>query len=88
MQLALHAAEVGFRPDAARFVVLFTDAPFHVAGDGAAGGITTANNGDAFFGDGSIEDYPFIAQVRAALEAANIIPILPSRRAMRRPIKA
>ena len=34
MQLALHAADVGFRPDAARFVVLFTDAPFHMAGGG------------------------------------------------------
>ena len=33
MQLALHAAEVGFRPDSARFVALFTDAPYHVAGD-------------------------------------------------------
>ena len=36
MQLALHAADVGYRADSARFVVLFTDAPFHVAGDGAA----------------------------------------------------
>ena len=76
MQLALHAAEVGYRPDSARFVVLFTDAPFHVAGDGAAGGITTANNGDGLTpGNGAFEDYPLIAQVQAALIAANIIPI-------------
>lgn len=76
MQLALHAQDVGFRTDAGRFVVLFTDAPFHQAGDGAAGGITTANNGDAFTpGDGALEDYPVIQQVKAALEAANIIPI-------------
>lgn len=76
MQLALHIAEAGFRPDAARFVVLFTDAPYHVAGDGAAGGITTANNGDNLFpGNGAMEDYPTIAQLQAALVQANIIPI-------------
>ena len=76
MQLALHAKEVGFRTDAGRFVVLFTDAPFHKAGDGASAGITTSNNGDAFTpGDGALEDYPVIQQVKAALEAANIIPI-------------
>lgn len=76
MQLALHAAEVGFRPDSARFVVLFTDAPYHVAGDGVLGGITTPNNGDAFFpGGGALEDYPTIAQLMSALTVANIIPI-------------
>ena len=76
MQLALHAADVGFRADSARFVVLFTDAPFHMAGDGAAAGITTANNGDGVLDGGGLgEDYPMIAQLKAALEAANIIPI-------------
>ncbi|HEX2592697.1 MAG TPA: bluetail domain-containing putative surface protein [Rhizomicrobium sp.] len=78
MQLALRSDSIGFRTDSARFVVLFTDAPFHVAGDGAAAGITTANNGDAIMDgspEGTGEDYPEIAQVRAALEAANIIPI-------------
>lgn len=76
MQLALHAADVGFRADSARFVVLFTDAPFHVAGDGALGGILTPNNGDGLTpGNGAFEDYPLIAQVQSALVAANIIPI-------------
>ena len=76
MQVALHATETGFRPDSAHFVVLFTDAPFHRAGDGAAGGITTPNNGDALTpGNGAQEDYPLVGQVRTALEAANIIPI-------------
>ena len=76
MQLALHATETGFRADSARFVVLFTDAPFHVAGDGAAAGITTANNGDAIMDGGGIgEDYPMIAQLASALQAAGIIPI-------------
>jgi Ca2+-binding RTX toxin-like protein len=76
MQLALHAAEVGFRSESARFVILFTDAPFHVAGDGAAGGILTPNDGDDVMeGGGAGEDYPAIAQLRDALLAANIIPI-------------
>lgn len=76
MQVALHTVETGFRPDAARFVVLFTDAPYHKAGDGVAGGITTPNNGDNQTpGNGALEDYPLVQQVRAAIEAANIIPI-------------
>ena len=76
MHLALTSAEVGYRAEAARFVVLFTDAPFHVAGDGASGGIVTPNDGDAVINGGGLgEDYPMVAQVRAALEAAGIIPI-------------
>lgn len=78
MQLCLRPVEVGFRPDSARFVVLFTDAPFHVAGDGAAAGILTPNNGDAIIDGtpaGTGEDYPMITQVKAAVEAANVIPI-------------
>lgn len=76
MQLALHAVDTGYRADSARFVVLFTDAPYHQAGDGAAGGITTPNNGDNQTpGFGALEGYPLIQQVRSAIEAANIIPI-------------
>ncbi len=77
MQLALRAqTEVGFQSNAAKFVVLFTDANFHIAGDGASAGITTPNNGDAILDGGGLgEDYPIIAQVKVALEAANIIPI-------------
>ncbi len=78
MQLALHSGDVGYRANAARFVVLFTDAPFHMAGDGAAAGIATPNNGDGIMDGtppGTGEDYPLITQVKLALEAANIIPI-------------
>jgi Ca2+-binding RTX toxin-like protein len=74
MHLALNTAEVGFRPDAARFVVLFTDAPYHVGGEGVAAGVSTsANNGDAVID--LLEDYPLVAQLKTALEAANIIPV-------------
>jgi Ca2+-binding RTX toxin-like protein len=74
MHLALNTAEVGFRPDAARFVVLFTDAPYHVVGEGIAAGVSTsANNGDAVID--LLEDYPLVTQLKTALEAANIIPV-------------
>ncbi|PWS38984.1 hypothetical protein DFH01_06995 [Falsiroseomonas bella] len=78
MQLALHVTDVGFRTNSARFVVLFTDASYHAAGDGLAAGIPLPNNGDGVLDGtppGTGEDYPAIAQVKAALEAANIIPI-------------
>jgi Ca2+-binding RTX toxin-like protein len=49
-----------------------------VAGQGLAAGIPLPNNGDGIL-DGSPagtgEDYPAIAQLKAAIEAANIIPI-------------
>jgi Ca2+-binding RTX toxin-like protein len=75
MQLALHSADVGFRPDSAHFVVLFTDAPFHNAGDGAAIGLIPNNGNNIMEGGGIIEDYPMVSQLQSALAAANIIPI-------------
>lgn len=78
LQVAVRETEVGFRPDSQRVVLLTTDAPFHVAGDGAAAGIDTPNNGDAVLdGDppGTGEDFPSIPQLRDALLDANIIPI-------------
>ena len=77
MQVGLRAGgEVGFQTNAARFAVVFTDASFHTAADGQAAGLATANNGDAILdGNGIGENYPVVGQVRAALEAANVIPI-------------
>ena len=73
LQVAVRAdtAEIGFRDGAARFVVLSTDAPFHVAGD--VEGAETPNNGDGV--TDLTEDYPSIAQVAAALADAGIVPI-------------
>lgn len=73
LQVALRAdtPEIGFRDGAQRFVVLSTDAEFHVAGDFLDA--ETPNNGDAVV-DPS-EDYPSIAQVAAALADAGIVPI-------------
>ncbi len=78
MQVALRETEVGYRPNSRRVVLLTTDAPYHVAGDGISASITTPNNGDDIL-DGSPagtgEDYPDIDQVRSALISANIVPI-------------
>lgn len=75
LQVALRTDELGFRADSNRYVLLSTDAEFHVAGDGALGlpPITNPNNGDAVID--ADEDYPDIAQVKTALEDNNIIPI-------------
>lgn len=77
MQVAKRAdGEVGFRPDSMRVVVLFTDADYHVAGDGKAAGINRKNDGDADIeGNGILEDYPSIAMTRKALIDAGIFPI-------------
>jgi len=67
--------EIGFRPGSMRFVVLATDAPYHLAGDFASAG---PNNGDTILDGsppGSGEDYPSVAQVKDALLKANIYPI-------------
>lgn len=67
--------EIGFRPGSLRFVVLATDAPYHMAGDDATAG---ANNGDIVLDGkpaGTGEDYPSVAMVKAALLQANIYPI-------------
>jgi VCBS repeat-containing protein len=74
MQLGLRSSgEVHYQSNAAHFAVLFTDAPFHTAADGLAAGLTLANNGDAILDPN--ENYPELAQLAAALQAANIIPI-------------
>jgi len=75
LQVALRAGELGYRDGSQRFVILSTDAPFHVAGDGLLGipPIVIPNNGDAVIDPN--EDYPSVDQVADALEAANITPI-------------
>lgn len=68
--------EVGFREESMRVVVLFTDAEYHLAGDGVAAGITKGNDGDGVIeGTGTSEDYPSIAQLKSALLKAGIFPI-------------
>ncbi|MFN9622281.1 MAG: choice-of-anchor L domain-containing protein, partial [Cyanobacteriota bacterium] len=78
LQVASRPSEIGFRAGTKRVVVLFTDASYHVAGDGAAVGITTPNNLDAILDGtpaGTGEDYPGVAQLGQKLIDANILPI-------------
>jgi len=73
--LAKNSAAMGFRPTASHVVVLFTDANYHVAGDAS---MLPPNNGDAVADGtpaGTGEDYPSVAQLKSALEAANIVPV-------------
>ncbi len=78
LQVALRDGELGLRPTARTVAVLFTDAGYHMAGDGAAAGITAPNNLDAVL-DGTPastgEDYPELAGLRSALLAANVLPV-------------
>jgi hypothetical protein len=75
-QLALRRDEFGFRDDAEGFIVLSTDAPFHVAGDFLGGG---PNDNDTDLADGfgpnGEEDYPSLDQVAEALGSAALTPI-------------
>src|SRR5690606_34330681 len=67
--------ELGFREDAIRVVVVAPEDNYQKAGDHSSAG---PNNGDTVLdGDpaGTGEDYPDVAQVKAALELANIYPI-------------
>mgnify|MGYP001805925513 CR=1 FL=1 len=78
MQVALHSNEIGFRSGAVKTVVLMTDADYHRAGDGIQASITTPNNGDGVLDGtpaGTGEDYPAVAMVAEALQAAGILPI-------------
>ena len=78
LQVALRPAEIGFSLGSKRVVILFTDAAAHLAGDGAAAGITLPNNLDAILDGtppGTGEDYPGIAALRQKLIDANLLPI-------------
>lgn len=66
--------EIGFRPGAVRVVVIATDANYHQEGDNPV----APNNGDTVLDGtppGTGEDYPSVAQVKAALIDANIFPV-------------
>ncbi len=76
MQLALRASsELGFRADSRGVAVVTLDTLPHLAGDLPS---RPANDGDVrLAGDpaGAGEDYPSLAQVRAALVEARLVPL-------------
>jgi hypothetical protein len=74
MHVATHAAALGYRSGAKKYVVMMTDAPFHQAGECVSEGKCSEPND----GDGTIElteDYPQLLQIAAALIAADIVPV-------------
>ncbi|NEQ09974.1 MAG: hypothetical protein F6K37_29775 [Moorea sp. SIO4E2] len=79
LQVAVRAqSELGARQSARSAVIVSTDARYHKAGDGITAKlpISTPNNGDAILdGGGTGEDYPSVAQVKAAINNANLLPI-------------
>lgn len=83
LQTALRTAELGYRDGATRVVMLSTDSTYHVAGDFAS---APANNLDTILDGtpaGTGEDYPSVADLRAALLAANIFPVFSVTAAVR-----
>lgn len=71
MQVALRTdSELNFRSGTRRVAIVSTDAPYKQAGDYSAG---KPNNGDTVVE--SNEDYPSVAQVKKAINEANIVPI-------------
>lgn len=73
LKIANRSSEIGWRSESKRIVVINTDAEPHVAGDWPG---VPANNGDGIVETiPPGEDYPSIAQVKAALDSAGIIPI-------------
>jgi len=71
LEAATRAGQIGFADDAARFIVLVTDADYHEPGDYDAPPEDGRPDGDP-----TNEDYPSVAQVRRALEAADIVPLI------------
>jgi Ca2+-binding RTX toxin-like protein len=69
LQVAVREAEVGFRADAEKFVVMTTDSPFHIEGDYPDFG---PNDLDAVIGS---EDYPTVEDVGNLLKSAGITPV-------------
>jgi len=77
LQSALRTSEVGWRTDAFKTVVLSTDALYHEAGHNSAAGPNDLDTVVTSYSGGLIEDedYPSVANIKAALEAAGIVPI-------------
>ncbi|MCZ4279569.1 DUF5801 domain-containing protein [Kiloniella laminariae] len=72
LNLAQNAGDLGFRSGASKYVVLTTDNSFHKAGDASGLG---ANDGDGDLTADLDEDYPSLAQLKAALADSGIVPI-------------
>ncbi|XP_035671816.1 uncharacterized protein LOC118412872 isoform X1 [Branchiostoma floridae] len=70
MQATVCKEQIGWRHDAARLILVLTDAPFHWAGDGRLGGIVEPNDGLCHLdengedAESTKQDYPTVALLK------------------------
>lgn len=78
MQVVSCEDKVGWRKEALKVVVVFTDAGFHVAGDGKLAGIALPNDRQCHldstgkYTHSKLQDYPSIGELQHALETGNV----------------
>ncbi|KAG0714156.1 Integrin beta-1-B [Chionoecetes opilio] len=78
MQVASCPHKVNWRSKGLRVVVVFTDAGFHVAGDGRLAGITTPNDkqchldAEGEYTHSKLHDYPSVSELTSVLEDSNL----------------
>ncbi|ODN00557.1 Integrin beta-PS [Orchesella cincta] len=72
MQAITCVKEIGWRNDSRKLIVVATDGPFHIAGDGKIGGIVRPNDMRCHMENGeythsTILDYPSIGEINAVI---------------------
>lgn len=81
MQVASCGSEVGWRPDALKVAVVFTDAAFHSAGHGRLAGIVQPNdrtchlNGKGEYTHSLLQDYPSVGELSKVLKDNNLTTV-------------
>ncbi|KAI8490708.1 neuregulin binding [Branchiostoma belcheri] len=81
MQATVCQEQIGWREDAARVILVLTDAPFHWAGDGRLGGIVQPNDGLCHMdqngedAESTKQDYPTVALLKDRMLAHRVTPL-------------
>lgn len=80
-QLLIITIEWRYENNTRRLVVLSTDGPFHIAGDGKLGGILLPNDGKCHLNSmgeydaATSRDYPSVSQIKDVIQGHNIFLI-------------
>ncbi|KAJ8024438.1 Integrin beta-6 [Holothuria leucospilota] len=81
MQVAACSDQIGWRQNARHLLLVTTDAPYHVQGDGRVAGVIKPHDGGCHlndqneYSDSHIYDYPSVGQLNQKLVENNILPI-------------
>ncbi|KAJ8025015.1 Integrin beta-3 [Holothuria leucospilota] len=80
MQVAVCKKEIGWRENTRKLLLITSDGPFHVEGDGKLAGILRPNDGNCHltedeYADAHLYDYPSLGHLNEKLIYNNIIPI-------------